>query len=189
MFATKLFAAFTFATFGLVASTPVAAPVPVVDLAKRDNSDILQVFTTLKGSTDTILPQLNELASNGTASDDTVTPLINQLTDALDLASTGLEGLQSSSSRKRQSDDEIASLVAGMVTEIGNTLATLETQVVTIPALPGLLPGIDASLSQVLRGLSTLLAGVLNLVATLLVDVAALLRNLALGLTLGALGL
>ncbi|KAF9262823.1 hypothetical protein L218DRAFT_866859 [Marasmius fiardii PR-910] len=169
MFATKLFAAFTFVSFGLVASTPVAAPLPAFDIVKRDNADIQQVFTTLKGSTDAILPQLGQLATNGSASDDTVTPLINELTSALDQATSSLSTLSPSSSRKRQSNDDIANLVAGIITDITNALNQLTGVAGQIPALGGLLAGVDTSLAQVLSGLETLLAGVLRLVANLYV--------------------
>ncbi|KAK1227132.1 hypothetical protein PQX77_009872 [Marasmius sp. AFHP31] len=190
MFATKLFAAFTFVSFGLVASNPVAAPVPVVDLTKRaDNADVMEVFQTLKASTDSILPQIDELTSSGTANDDNVTPLVNELTAALDQASSSLSTLDSSETRKRQTDDELANLVASIVENIANTVQGLTASAITIPGLGGLLVGIDTSLAQVLRGLGTLLAGVLRLVANLLSNLATLLRNLALGLTLGSLGL
>ncbi|KAI3611942.1 sc15 protein [Moniliophthora roreri] len=184
MFVSKLFAAFTFVSFGFVAANPIAN-----EVAKRDNADIQTVLTTLKGQTDTILPQITDLSNSGSASDETVTPLLNQLTTALDTATASLAGLEPSSSRKRQSDDDIANLVAGIVTDITNALSGLTAQAAAIPTLGVLLAGVDTSLAQVLSGLEILLAGVLRLVANLLVDVAALLRSLAFGLTLAALGL
>ncbi|ESK91183.1 sc15 protein [Moniliophthora roreri MCA 2997] len=184
MFISKLFAAFTFVSFGFVAANPIAN-----EVAKRDNADIQTVLTTLKGQTDTILPQITDLSNSGNASDETVTPLFNQLTTALDTATASLAELEPSSSRKRQSDDDIANLVAGIVTDITNALSGLTAQAAAIPTLGVLLAGVDTSLAQVLSGLEILLAGVLRLVANLLVDVAALLRSLAFGLTLAALGL
>ncbi|KAK7049163.1 Sc15 protein [Favolaschia claudopus] len=156
---------------------------------RSSTADVEAVVNTLKSSTDSILPQIDALVTGGTASDATVTPLINELTSALDTASASLGGLSPVSSRKRQSDDDIANLVAGLLTDITNTLDGLLGEAASIPALGGLLVGVDASLNQVLVGLETLLAGVLRLVATLLVDVAALLRSLAFGLTLASLGL
>ncbi|TDL20465.1 hypothetical protein BD410DRAFT_725859 [Rickenella mellea] len=135
---------------------------------KRDNAAIEAVFTTLKASSDTILPQITSLASGGTATDDTVTPLINDLTAALDTATASLGALDATSIlKKRQSSDDIANLVAGIITDITNALDSLLGTASTIPALGGLLAGVDTSLNQVLKGLEQLLAGVLNLVANL----------------------
>ncbi|KAJ7581189.1 hypothetical protein C8J56DRAFT_1015903 [Mycena floridula] len=181
-----------FFLFSLTIGSAVASPtVDSAGLVKRDNADIQAVLTTLKSSTDTILPQITSLAASGNATDDTVTPIINDLTSALDNATSALAALTPSTRRslKRQSDDDIANLVAGIVTDIANALDTLLADTSTIPALSTLLAGVDTSLNQVLKGLETLLAGVLNLVANLLVDVAALLRSLAFGLTLASLGL
>ncbi|KAJ7436086.1 hypothetical protein B0H11DRAFT_1755268 [Mycena galericulata] len=176
-----------FASLLLLSATFVSAiPSPVVD-KRASTADIETVFTTLKSSTDSILPQITALVSGGTATDATVTPLINELTSALETASGSLTGL--AIPLKRQTDAEIATLVAGIITDITNALDSLLGTASTIPALGGLLAGVDTSLNQVLLGLEILLAGVLELVANLLVDVAGLLQQLALGLTLATLGL
>ncbi|KAL0058972.1 hypothetical protein AAF712_014309 [Marasmius tenuissimus] len=200
MFATKLFAAFTFVSFGLVASNPVAAPdaVPVVDLMKRaDNADVMQVFQTLKASTDTILSQIDKLTYSGTADDFNFPPLINKLLANIDRAARALSMLKVSETRKRQTDDEIANLVAGIVKSIATTmqplaqLATSDRIGVSISnsVLRRLLNDIDDSLAQALQRLNGVLVGVLGRVANLLTDLATILRNLGLGLTIGALGL
>ncbi|KAK6980762.1 Sc15 protein [Favolaschia claudopus] len=181
MFALRFAPLFLFAT-------SFVSGAAVVD-KRSSTADIETVFNTLKSSTDSILPQINSLVSGGTASDATVTPLINDLTAALDTATASLGELDPVESRKRQSDDEIANLVAGILTDITNALDGLLGEAASIPTLGVLLAGIDTSLNQVLRGLEQLLAGVLRLVANLLVDVANLLRSLALGLTLATLGL
>ncbi|KIK58218.1 hypothetical protein GYMLUDRAFT_202684 [Collybiopsis luxurians FD-317 M1] len=187
MFFARFFALFfLFASFGFVASVPSAATVQ----KRQDTADIETVLNTLKSSTDTILPQITAIGQAGNASDANVTPLINDLTAALDTASSSLTSLQTSSRKaRRQSDDDIANLVAGIITDIANALDTLLGDAAAIPDLGSLLGGVDASLDQVLKGLETLLAGVLTLVANLLVDVAGLLESLALGLTLASLGL
>ncbi|KAJ6622516.1 hypothetical protein B0H10DRAFT_2214167 [Mycena sp. CBHHK59/15] len=60
------------------------APLPTSDIAvvekRASTADITTVFNTLKGSTDTTLPQINALVFGGTESDATATPLINDLT-------------------------------------------------------------------------------------------------------------
>ncbi|KAJ7243070.1 hypothetical protein C8J57DRAFT_1084140 [Mycena rebaudengoi] len=184
--------ALRFASLFLLSATFVSAsPTFNAGLVEKraSNADIQTVFTTLKSSTDSILPQITDLVSSGTATDATVTPLINDLTTALNTATTSLGGLALPVLSKRQSNDEVAALVAEILTDVTTTLDGLLGSAASIPALGGLLLGVDAALHQVLFGLEILLAGVLNLVATLLVDVAGLLRSLAFGLTLAALGL
>ncbi|KAJ7912901.1 hypothetical protein B0H13DRAFT_2472452 [Mycena leptocephala] len=188
MFALRFASLFLLSTTFVSASPTPAAGVALVD-KRATTADIETVFNTLKGSTDSILPQITSLVSSGTATDATVTPLINELTAAFDTATASLATLSPVELRKRQSDDDIANLVAGILTDVTNALDGLLGEAASIPALGGLLAGVDTSLNQVLLGLEILLAGVLNLVATLLVDVAGLLRSLALGLTLATLGL
>ncbi|KAJ7755782.1 hypothetical protein B0H14DRAFT_3512329 [Mycena olivaceomarginata] len=150
-----MFASLRFAPLFLLATSFVSAGVVVEK--RSSTADIQTVFNTLKGSTDSILPQIN----TATASLATLSPV---------------------EARKRQSDDDIANLVAGILTDVTNALDVS-------PRSAGSSPAVDTSLNQVLLGLEILLAGVLNLVANLLVDVAGLLRSLALGLTLATLGL
>ncbi|KAF8144545.1 hypothetical protein K438DRAFT_1549918, partial [Mycena galopus ATCC 62051] len=136
---------------------------------RQSTADIETVLNTLKSSTDTILPQITALTSGGNASDATVTPLFNDLTTALATANASLATLTPVTSSKRQSDDDIANLVAGIITDIANALDGLLADASAIPDLGSLLAGVDTSLNQVLVGLETLLAGVLNLVANLCV--------------------
>ncbi|KAJ6585648.1 hypothetical protein B0H19DRAFT_924575 [Mycena capillaripes] len=168
MFALRFTSLFLLAATSIVSASPTPAGVAVVD-KRSTTADIETVFNTLKGSTDSILPQITALVSGGTATDDTVTPLINDLTAAFDTATASLATLTPVASRKRQSDDDVANLVAGILTDVTTALDGLLGDASTIPALGGLLAGVDTSLNQVLIGLETLLAGVLNLVATLCV--------------------
>ncbi|KAJ7615608.1 hypothetical protein DFH06DRAFT_1483952 [Mycena polygramma] len=185
--------ALRFASLFLLSATFVSSsPTPAAGVAlveRSSTADIQTVFTTLKGSTDSVIPQINALVSGGNATDETVTPLITDLTTAFNTATASLATLSPVEQAKRQSDDDIANLVAGIITDVTQALDGLLGEAASIPALGGLLAGLDTSLNQVLLGLEILLAGVLNLVATLLVDVAGLLRSLALGLTLATLGL
>ncbi|KAG7096019.1 hypothetical protein E1B28_006702 [Marasmius oreades] len=130
MIGTKLFAAFTFASFGLVASSPGVVPLPVVDaIVKRDIAD--PVFTILNLSTDIFLSQLRQLATNGSASDVTVTPLIEQLTLALKQATSTLSILSTlnpSISCEKQGNCPI-------VSSILNTVRSLEA---VVPVTSGL---------------------------------------------------
>ncbi|KAJ7819298.1 hypothetical protein B0H13DRAFT_2378472 [Mycena leptocephala] len=191
MFALRFASLFLLSTTFVSASPTPAAGVALVD-KRSTTADIETVFNTLKGSTDSILPQITSLVSSGTATDATVTPLINELTAAFDTATASLATLSPVELRKRQSDDDIANLVAGILTVRRDQRARrAPRRSRSIPALGGLLAGVDTSLNQVLLGLEILLAGVLNLVATLYV--ARRRRRppplAALGLTLATLGL
>ncbi|KAJ7704771.1 hypothetical protein B0H17DRAFT_920656 [Mycena rosella] len=170
MFALRITSLFLLAT-----SFVSASPTPLAGLAtiekRASTADVATVINTLKTSTDSIIPQINALVSGSTATDATVTPLINDLTAAFDTASASLTTLALTGGLKRQSDDDIANLVAGILTDVTTALDGLLGTASTIPGLGGLLGGLDVSLNQVLLGLETLLAGVLNLVATLYVPV------------------
>ncbi|PPQ81850.1 hypothetical protein CVT25_013450 [Psilocybe cyanescens] len=174
-----------------------ATPVPETVEKRADISDVLSVISTLKSSTGTIIPQINSLVSDGTASESNVTPLISDLITSLNTASSSLASIGSVDSTSGGSATDVANAIAPIITDITTTLSSVNT---AVPGLANLLGGLglDAALNQVLTGLETLLAGVLNLVAQLtsglpssfrLVDVAGLLRSLAFGLTLGSLGL
>ncbi|KAH8828030.1 hypothetical protein DL96DRAFT_1709340 [Flagelloscypha sp. PMI_526] len=148
-----------FATiFGLVAASPAALSFKDVALSKRADEDaILARLQTLKTQTDAILPKITK---------DALTPLFNQLTDAITSTTTDLAALPESKARsldKRQS--EIADLVAQLLQDITSALEGLTGDLATLPWLGGLFTGLDAALSQLLKGLEGLLAGVLNLVA------------------------
>ncbi|KAJ4469046.1 hypothetical protein C8J55DRAFT_479989 [Lentinula edodes] len=205
MFFARFFALFfLFTSFGIVSSAAAVKK-------RQDTADVETVLNMLKNSTDTILPQITSVGQSGIASDATVTPLINELITALNTATSSLASLQTSSRKaRRQSDDDIANLVAGIITDIADTLDTLLGDLSAIPDLGSLFDGVDSALDEVLTGLETLLAGVLTLVADLcvalflfevcfaltilsdprrLVDVAGLLESLSLGLTLASLGL
>ncbi|KAJ3734016.1 hypothetical protein DFJ43DRAFT_177583 [Lentinula guzmanii] len=188
MFFARFFALFfLFASFGIVTSVPSSTA--AVE-KRQDTSDIETILNTLKSSTATILPQIASAAQSGNASAATVAPFISELTTALNTASSSLASLQASSGKvRRQADLEVALLVAGIVTDISDTLDTLLAGASAIPDIGGLFIGVDAALHGVLTGLETLLAGVLTLVATLLVNVAGVLEGLSFGLTLASLGL
>jgi len=184
--------ALRFAPILLLATSFVSAiPAPAgADVEKRSSTaDVVNVFNTLKGSTDSILPQINSLVSSGTASDATVTPLISQLTTAFNTAQASLGQLSPVESRKRQSDEDVAVLAAGIITDTTESLNGLKGRAPHIPALPGLIVQIDVALQELLVGLDVVVAGVVTLVGGLLVGVAVLLNSVGLGLVLLLLGL
>jgi len=187
MFALRFASLFLLAAT-LASASPASAPAGLAVVDKRaSTADVETVFTKLKSSTDSILPQIDALVSGGTASDATVTPLIGKLTAALNTATTSLSSLPISS--KRQTEDEVATVVAGIINEISTTLDGLSGSATAIPALGTLIIAIDVALEELLVGLDVVLAGVVTLVAGLLTSVAVLLGQLGLGLVIGLLGL
>ncbi|KAJ6605177.1 hypothetical protein DFH09DRAFT_967063 [Mycena vulgaris] len=187
MFALRFASLFLFAVT-LASASPASAPAGLAVVDKRAfTADVETVFTTLKSSTDSILPQIDALVSGGTASDVTVTPLIGELTAALNTATASLSSLPVSF--KRQTEDEVATVVAGIITEITTTLNGLSGSATAIPAFGTLIIAIDVALEELLVGLDVVLTGVVTLVAGLLTSVAVLLGQLDLGLVIGLLGL
>jgi len=172
---------FSFVLLG--SATPVET-----NVGKRDNAEIKSVLITLKSKTDVILPKITALSSSKSVTEASITPLLTELTTALSESSVSLVALHFSS-HKRQSDDELAALIAGIINDIVAALETLMGDLSTIPLLAGLLADVDGALNEVLVGLGILLQGVLNLVPQLLVNVADLLRDIGLDLTFGTLGM
>ncbi|KAJ7463460.1 hypothetical protein B0H11DRAFT_85422 [Mycena galericulata] len=183
MFALRFASLFLLAAT-LASASPAPAPAGIAVVDKRTSTaSVENVVTTLKSSTDSILPQIDALASSGKASSATVTPLIGQLTTALNTATASLSSLPISS--KRQTQDQVATVVAGVITSISTTL----NGVSAIPEFGTFIIPIDVALEELLVGLDVVLAGVLTLVSGLLVSVSVLLNELGLGLVFILLGL
>jgi hypothetical protein len=93
------------------------------------------------------------VVASGNITDEAVDPLVLQITSALDAAAASLAdiepGTSLSSLMARQTDGDIANLVAEIITSIATTLNTLLPSLATLPLLGGLLNGLDASLNQV----------------------------------------
>ncbi|KAK0226559.1 hypothetical protein IW262DRAFT_1294731 [Armillaria fumosa] len=161
-----------------LSSTLVAsAPFP----AKRQDTSVSDILTTLQSELSSVLPQIETLVSSATANDSTVTPLIQEVVSALDGASTSLSGLTVGGAEEEE--------VAGTVTDVAQSLSGLLSVADDIPSLQGLLSSVDTSLSQVVdvSGTESEASGILSLV-TSLVNVPAL-ESLGFGSTLASLGL
>lgn len=201
-----------------------ASPINETSIAARQTADVLGILTALHTQTlasAALIRTFHPLDEGGSRlanchaetqallnpSEENITPLFEDLISQIDAATAEINALEPSAKRQA-GDDEVAALVALIVTDLTTTLGGLLGALAGIPTLGGLFAGLDASLNQLLKGLEGLLAGVLNLVATyvfppsrvrgsadasdsarLLVNVAGLLRKLALGLTLASLGL
>ncbi|PPQ89266.1 hypothetical protein CVT25_001350 [Psilocybe cyanescens] len=162
MFASRFFVSF----LAFTALSVSATPVEVEERQTADLSSILAVVSVLQGKTQAILPEINSLVSSGSASEDTLTPLISGLVSSLTTASSSLSSIGSVGTTSSGSASEVASAIAPIVSEITSTLGGAQT---AVPGLSTVIAGfgLDAALNQVLTGLEVLVAGVLNVVSTL----------------------
>jgi len=193
MFALRFSSLFLLATTTFVSASPVTVPsserVSIAAAEKRASiSSVNGVLNTLEGAVGSILPQIENLVSTATATEANVAPLVLDLVISLDTATTSL-ALLGLGLKKRQSEQDVATLVAGIVSDVANTLNGLEGLTSSIPGLSGLLGTVDLALNSVLVGLDGVLAGVLTIVAGLLGDVTGILGSLGLTSVLGSLGL
>ncbi|TFK19783.1 hypothetical protein FA15DRAFT_600856 [Coprinopsis marcescibilis] len=167
-----------------------AAVTPAAPLKKREDvSDVLAIVGQLRGSTDTILPQIDTLVNSGEANEENISPLLQQLTAALDLSAVSLEALDGKvDPSSGGSEQEVAEEVSVVYTNIATSLDNMKTKK---PKLHPLVPkfGLDLALLKVLLGLKLVLAGVTKLLAVLLKVVAHLLHGLGFLLTVTLLGL
>ncbi|KAH7097482.1 hypothetical protein BKA62DRAFT_623779, partial [Auriculariales sp. MPI-PUGE-AT-0066] len=173
--------------FFFVAASPVADSEAA--LVARQEADIISILTLTRAQAILDATAIQLLAANPLTTEEEATAAFGKLTDTINSATTQIAAIQPVGTTKRQSSDDVAVLVAGLITDVTTLLDGVLGQLAGIPTIGGLFGGLDAALNQLLKGLEGLLAGVLNLVAQLLVNVADLLRKLALGLTLGSLGL
>ncbi|KAL5533857.1 hypothetical protein ACEPAG_317 [Sanghuangporus baumii] len=168
-------------TLGILA---VAKP---VELESRANiASVQNVVTTLKSKTDQIVPQIKSAAANPQANSATITPLINELVSALNTAHSSLNQGGAIKLKSRQTQEEVATTVAGVITEIAGAVKLIPFG---FPGLSGLLVSLDVALSGLLTGLDVAVVGLGATVGSLLGGVGGLLGSLGLGLTLGLLGL
>ncbi|EIN05658.1 hypothetical protein PUNSTDRAFT_137154 [Punctularia strigosozonata HHB-11173 SS5] len=177
---------FVLLTFGVFA---LAVP------AQRAASpaDIIPILTNLKSEILPILSQITSTVASGNATSDSIAPLVDGIVADIHAAASSLQGLSTKRSletlEKRQSVDDVATLVASIIEDITPPLNNLLGDAASIPDLGSLLGGMDTSMDDLLNGLEMLLPGILTFVANLLIDVAGSLESLALGLTLSSLGL
>jgi len=151
--------------------------------AKRQQAEIISILTPLSVSAPAAATDIVTLVTLG-ADEADITAAFGKLTGLINDATTQIAAIAPTTT-KRQTDDGVATALAGILEDVANIL----DQVVDIPLIKSLLPGLDGALNNLLKAVEVLLADVLTLVAVLLKDVAALLQELALGLTLASLGL
>ncbi|KAF8880483.1 hypothetical protein CPB85DRAFT_1256126 [Mucidula mucida] len=171
MFISRIaFVALTVFTFTSALVTPAT---------KRDDADVLNILTTLKGSTDSILPQIDSLVANKQASSSNLTPLFDQVQTALKTATSSLQGL-GANKVKRQTSDELSALLAEIIKDI-NTSATGANSS-TLFGLPGIVSAITLALETLLIELNVIVPGILASVVLLLDGVLGVVVGLLLTL-------
>ncbi|SJL14699.1 uncharacterized protein ARMOST_18165 [Armillaria ostoyae] len=178
MFTSKLTVAFL-SLVSFVAATPAT-------IITRAPTSVMDVLTNLKSTTDTILPQIDALVGNKTATEASVTPLLNQVISAVDGATSSVFSLQVQGViTKRDVKSDVAALAASIMNDINKTTqglgssgcgcvqggllgvvgATLFKLLVTLELLvPGLLVVITLLLKGVVGTVITLLCGLLGVV-------------------------
>ncbi|KAF8890959.1 hypothetical protein BD779DRAFT_1799304 [Infundibulicybe gibba] len=156
-------------------------------------SEVKAVLKTLKASIDSILPKINDLTSKGAATDATVTPLVNDLTSALNSATSSLGTLKPVD--MPEESDEIVTLMSDITDDIATTFNNAQNIIISKA-----FAGIGVALSGVFTALGVVtpflaIAGLpLGIIAGLLPTVLGLINTLlpvALGLAdslLGGLG-
>ncbi|KAG7442556.1 uncharacterized protein BT62DRAFT_935852 [Guyanagaster necrorhizus] len=185
--------------FFLAASPALASPAPIqadlvkcdTELVARSDVDVLDVFTDLKGVVDEILPEIEGLIKNNTLTQDLVMPLINDLTGAIKNATSELGSLVGTSVTKRSTDEDIATLVAGIITDISNTMDGLATANIDSSSLDlgSILLDVGGVLAGLVVALVGVVGGILALLLPLLLPVVGLLVTIVVGLLGGLLGL
>ncbi|KAL5494865.1 hypothetical protein ACEPAI_327 [Sanghuangporus weigelae] len=173
--------------FAFILTLGILAVAKPVELDTRANvASVQNVVATLKSKTDQIVPQIKSAAANHQANSATITPLINELVSALNAAHSSLTRGGAIKLKSRQTQDEIATTFAGVVTDITGAVKLIPFG---FPGLPGLIVSLDVALAELLTGLDIAVVGLGLTVGSLLQGVGGLLAGLGFGLTLGLLGL
>ncbi|KIJ26832.1 hypothetical protein M422DRAFT_191687 [Sphaerobolus stellatus SS14] len=146
---------FSFAVLSLSVISAAATPVAP---KKRAVSDVLAVVGTLQSSTGTILPQIDSLANSGSATQANISPLLANLVDALNTASTSLNAMQANSVTGSSNAKEVSNAAAPVVKNVATSLNNLKVQKPELASL--FVPfGIDTALNELLVGLDVVVVG------------------------------
>ncbi|KAK0462366.1 uncharacterized protein EV420DRAFT_1183545 [Desarmillaria tabescens] len=194
------FRALTAASAFFLAVSPIlASPAPLqadlvkfdTDLVARADVNVLDIFSDLKGVADQILPEIESLIKNNTLTQDLVMPLINDLMGAIKNATSELGSLDKSSVVVGGTNQELATLVAGIVTDISGTMDGLTTASVDSSSLDlgSILLDVGGVLAGLLVAVVGIVGGLLALLLPLLLPVVGLLVTIVVGLLGGLLGL
>ncbi|KAF9022884.1 hypothetical protein BDZ89DRAFT_1070369 [Hymenopellis radicata] len=192
MFFTRYATAFLLSA-AFVSAAPTAKRVDLevdahAQVKKHDlESEVQGVLSTLKATTDGVLPQIT--ATVGNVSEDVITPLLQQVVDALNTATSALNAIEVPVSvGVTVNGDSAAQILGGVITDVSDTLAPVIDEVLAIPAVKELIQGtINPLLNTVLTTVNGLLPGVLPVVVGLVGNVTGVLSSLGLGSVVGTL--
>ncbi|KIY44832.1 hypothetical protein FISHEDRAFT_77243 [Fistulina hepatica ATCC 64428] len=180
-----LFAAFT--AVGFVSAAPAKN-----EIQSRSDLDILNALTTLQTTTVPLLAELDSLAALSTATDDTVTPITDQILAALTAATDTVDAISSDDRRRavksRQTDGDIATLLATIIEDILDALDSLLPFADSITTLDTINSGLDGQTNTLIGAIDVLVDDLLTALAQLLNDVANIIVTLAWDLTGATLG-
>ncbi|KAK0454158.1 uncharacterized protein EV420DRAFT_1645012 [Desarmillaria tabescens] len=172
MFSSKL-TLFVSTLVSLVAATTTTT---VVTGAAAAPTSVQDVLNSLKTTTDAILPQIDALVANKTATNTTVAPLLNQVISAVDTATSSIfsQGLAGSNNT-----NDLATLASGIMKDINTSMQGVKNSGCH---LDGLLAVIAVTLTKLLCTLEVVVPGLLKVVALLLKGVVGTVVVLLCGL-------
>ncbi|KIY46595.1 hypothetical protein FISHEDRAFT_75515 [Fistulina hepatica ATCC 64428] len=154
-----------------------AVALPYSGAVKRTSSadDVISILETLRSSTDEILPQISGLVANGTASDNTVTPLTSSLVSAMNTATSSVKDITSAGIVTDDEQSQIGDLLSGIVKDVMTTIDSLNTTeaVTTFSTIKTDVFSSMGLLSGVLAALLELVVGLVGLLLDLLVSIVA----------------
>ncbi|KAK0194788.1 hypothetical protein F5146DRAFT_1022770 [Armillaria mellea] len=183
----------------LAVSPSLASPAPLeaglvkyeTDLVVRADVTVLDIVTDLKGIADQILPEIEGLVKNNTLTQDLVMPLVNDLIGAIKNATSQLGSLDKTSVAVGGSNEDLATLVAGIITDVSGTMDGLTSASIDTSSLDvgSILLDIGGVLAGLVGALVAIVGGLLLLLLPILLPVVGLVVTLVVGLVGGLLGL
>ncbi|PBK95159.1 hypothetical protein ARMGADRAFT_1011044 [Armillaria gallica] len=189
----------TASAFFLAVSPSLASPAPFqadlvkydTDLVARADVTVLDIVTDLKGIADQILPEIEGLIKNNTLTQDLVMPLINDLIGAIKNATSELGSLDKTSVAVGGTNEALATLVAGIITDVSGTMDGLTSASIDTSSLDvgSILLDIGGVLAGLVGALVAIVGGLLLLLLPILLPVVGLVVTLVVGLVGGLLGL
>ncbi|KIY45532.1 hypothetical protein FISHEDRAFT_76389 [Fistulina hepatica ATCC 64428] len=161
----------------LVGLVGFAAALPYSGVAKRTSpaNDVISILETVRSSADEILPQISGLVANGTASDNTVTPLTSSLISAINNATSSVKDISSVGIVTNDEQSQIGDLLSGIVKDVMTTIDSLNTTeaVTTFTTIKSDVYSSMGLLSGALAALLELVVGLIGLILDLLVSIVA----------------
>ncbi|PAV22594.1 sc15 [Pyrrhoderma noxium] len=175
-----------------IAIVAFSKPIVSTNSLEKRNADATHahvVLTQLKSTTDSILPEIKNLITNGTVTETSVEPLLKGLIQAFHTAQTSVASLPRNQTDIEKRQDDIGTLIAEIIEEIATVLGDLLDATGEGAILGPLIAALDAAIASLLVSLGGLLTSLVATVASLLATISTLLSTVGLGLIIGVLGL